>query len=249
MLVIPVSIGIFTLIVDKRVSFISLFFIFLFVHVYFFSVRYQARALFMEQFAKENNFSFLKEVDYRTRYKYEEGSIFKVGSRKMATNIVTGTFLKYHIRLFNYRFNSKKFRKKDSYFRFTIFELNFNKDLPHMYLDVVKKYNFENWKFVKNMDRVKLESNQFERNFNLYIEKGEHIPALQIFTPDVMSKLMDLPGRADIEFIGNKIYIYEDHFISTKRELEETYEIVKYLVDNMNHVLKSMKYESKNKLK
>ena len=115
--------------------------------------------------------------------------------------------------------------------------------MPHLYLD---NTSHNKAFYVSGFETIDLESNRFNKEFRLFMKKGEHIPALQIFTPDVMAKIVDLPGRADIEFIGKNIYIYEDHIITTKKELEETFELAKYLVHNMDHVLKSMDYRDPN---
>ncbi|MDX1608035.1 MAG: hypothetical protein R3251_02405 [Candidatus Spechtbacterales bacterium] len=191
--------------------------------------------VFMRQFARVNNFKFYK----KDHFKDTHGSIFSRGHSKRIYNVVEGSFLDYPISVFNYNYTVGAGRNKKIY-QNTIFSIRLNKNMPHLYLDNTSHNKALYVK--KGFEIIDLESTRFNKEFRLFVKKGRHIPALQIFTPDVMAKLIDLPGRADIEFIGKNIYIYEDHLIGTKQELEETFEIAKYLVHNMDHVLRSMNY-------
>jgi len=52
---------------------------------------------------------------------------------------------------------------------------------------------------------------EFEKYFSLSIPKGYHLEALQIFTPDIMARIIDLPFKSDIEFVDNQIiFVLED---------------------------------------
>lgn len=56
--------------------------------------------------------------------------------------------------------------------------------------------------------KIKTESPEFDKKFKVYIPKGYHIDALQIFTPDVMACLLDYGAAYDYELIDNYCYIY-----------------------------------------
>jgi hypothetical protein len=87
------------------------------------------------------------------------------------------------------------------HFNFARFRLG--KSVPHLVLD--SKFSALQ---IKGERELKLEGN-FQDHFTLYIPEGFHIDALQIFTPDVMSKLLDQEGKYDLELIGDDLYIYE----------------------------------------
>jgi hypothetical protein len=56
---------------------------------------------------------------------------------------------------------------------------------------------------------VKLElEGDFSETFLLYCPTGYEIDALQIFTPDVMAACLDLAGDAEIELVGEWLFVY-----------------------------------------
>jgi hypothetical protein len=76
-------------------------------------------------------------------------------------------------------------------------------NLPHLVLD--SKFSALQ---IKGPQEIRLEGD-FQDHFTLYAPGDYHLDALQIFTPDVMSVLLDQEGKYDLELVGSDLYIYE----------------------------------------
>ncbi|KKU86346.1 MAG: hypothetical protein A2667_00130 [Candidatus Wildermuthbacteria bacterium RIFCSPHIGHO2_01_FULL_47_27] len=200
--------------------------------------RDRIQGVFMQQFACANGFNYQRHGPHQIS---EEGSIFNRGRAQKIFNIVDGTFLHYPLRLFNYRHTIGSGRQNKT-FQYTVFELVFAANLPKIYLDAHKSSTekVSGWR-IAGAKRIELESNDFNKQFSLWIEEGRHIEALQIFAPDFMDELLHLPGKFDLEIIGNQIYIYDDGIIRTKARLREMFQLAKHLMENLGYVLEQMR--------
>ncbi|MCL1929702.1 hypothetical protein FWF93_01045 [Candidatus Saccharibacteria bacterium] len=87
------------------------------------------------------------------------------------------------------------------HFNFARFKLH--NDVPHLVLD--SKFSALQ---IEGTKEIRLEGN-FHEYFSLYAPEGFHIDALQVFTPDVMARLLDQEKKYDIELVGSDLYIYD----------------------------------------
>tara|TARA_Y100000310_G_scaffold343382_1_gene450752 strand:- start:1737 stop:2567 length:831 start_codon:yes stop_codon:yes gene_type:complete len=192
--------------------------------------------IFMQQFAGANGFTYKKTIPWQD----ETGAIFRRGNSKKIYNVVEGNFERHALRLFNYRYTIRQGKHSTTY-HFTIFSTKLSKHLPNMYLDAHGKRDRKAPYWAKkNLKYLSLEANEFNDNYSLYITEGQHVPALQIFTPDIMAELIDLTEYFDIEFINDTLYIYEEGAITTKRKLEEMHKIAKHLTENVAYIVDRM---------
>jgi len=97
---------------------------------------------------------------------------------------------------------------------YTYICIQLTKQLPHMLLDnkandagFIKKYS--NTALAFNQDQVLSLEGDFNRYFTLYAPKGYEQDALYIFSPDFIRLLVDRVKDADVELIGNRLYIYK----------------------------------------
>ncbi len=94
--------------------------------------------------------------------------------------------------------------------------------LPHMILDA-KKNNLFGTAFaglpvsLRPDQAMKLEGN-FNEFFTLYAPKGYERDALYVFTPDVMSALVDYGATHDIEVVDDSLIFYSKNFIALQKE-------------------------------
>lgn len=184
---------------------------------------------FMAEFARLNNLNYLAKINA----KGEIGVIFSRGYYTQAFNEIKGMFLEYPFRLFNYSY--KPDSKNTS--NYTVMDLEFESKLPRMYLDAHKNASF----LTGGLQILPLESNEFNKVFNLYITPNQQLSALQIFSPDVLNCLLDLPDKLDLELIDNQIYIYEFGLVKTRAQLKAIFKLLSVIVENIKGEIERMK--------
>ncbi len=191
---------------------------------------------FMEQFAKANGFIYWRGGSAEE----EEGIIFQRGHGKRVSHLVEGVWESNPVRLCNYEYSVKQ-GKNETRYRYTIFRTILGKSMPRIFLDAHGKGNWKTeWWIKSGLKKISLESNDFEKIYDLYITEGEHIPALQIFAPDLMEKLIHLRKHFDVEIVDDKLYIYKGGYVGKKKDLEEMYGVAKIVIENIRNVVERM---------
>ncbi len=188
---------------------------------------------FMQQFANANGFIFSNAGTI----KGEVGALFSIGRDRSISNIISGSFKDRPLRLFNYQYTTGSGKSSNVHY-LTVFDLEFKTTLSRMYLDARQDGEF----IADSVQKIELESNEFREHFSLYITPGKQIEALQVFTPDLMAELIDLPNKYDIELVGNQIYIYADGTIQTKTGLKNLYTVAQHVITNVGLVAERIKY-------
>jgi hypothetical protein len=197
------------------------------------TINKKVHKVFMQQFALANNFIYKDTGSFAN----EKGSVFKKGSAKQLSNLIEGEVNGIPLRLFNYQFKIGS-GKNSQIFKYTIFDLEFNSHLPRMLLDAINIFGRSS--FVGSLKKLKLESNEFNKHFSLYITPGHQIEALQIFTPDLMQELLDLKGKYDLEIVGNQLYVYANRQVKNKKNLNEMFKVVSHLIHNVRNEIERM---------
>lgn len=214
------------------------------------TVRGQARATFMKQFALANGYEYIgSEITGR-----HEVLFLHLGEHHTISNYIVGKFGGCRLELFNYSYviRSGKARKTLEY---TVFCVEFETLLPDMLLLYENQIPVQH---LSNKGRVQLKmEGDFESFYELYISPGFEIEALQIFDREFMTKLESDWKGFSLEFSGNRIYLYNHAYVDTKRELDRMYALTQYLVTHlratsarMDSGLKAMKeiYAPKTKV-
>jgi len=149
-------------------------------------------------FAKQNGFKYHVSL---VGYNNPEALAFQIGYGGEVSNVLE---IDDRLSVAEYTYKTKIGEEEVSHhFNFARFDLQNN--VPHLVLDS----KFSALQIVGEQE-ISLEGN-FQDYFTLYTQEGFHIDALQIFTPDVMSKLLDQEGKYDLELVGSDLYIYEMH--------------------------------------
>ena len=196
---------------------------------------------FMKQFAAANNFSYTLNGNTKGL----DGELFRIGHNQAVADVICGTYLNCPITLFSYRYITGSGKNSRTYHA-TVFELNFGTKMPNILLK--KKANFLNEPIFSESflgETIKRKELQLEGNFNEYfnleVEEGYEIEALQVFTPDFMEELIEKAKAFSMEIINDHIFIYNNKIISTKQELYDFYELAEYFVQKLGPVLARMK--------
>lgn len=189
---------------------------------------------FYEQFAKANGYTFSAGSGSWSG----EGALFQIGETRSRKNVINGNFKNHAISFFNYQYTIRQGKSTVTY-NYTVFEIDYDRRIPKMFLRVDK----DRWQMVKpkfaNIRKLPLEGN-FDDYFDLFVEEKFEIEALQIFTPDIMDKLITDWHQFTLEFTYDKIYIYSFYTISKKKDLQAMYGLAQYLIEKLAPVLRDM---------
>ena len=188
---------------------------------------------FIEQFAKANNYTYSKDAFTPFDNAYDYAHLFKLGHNNIAKDQVSGEYNGYPIRLYLYSYIVGNGRGAHTYNK-TVFCLEFNTTMPDIVL------TRKGATAPESMTVVKLEGD-FNKYFTLHVPRGYEVEALEVFTPDVMAKLIDKAESLNLEISQDSLYIYCDGFIHNKEKLYTMYQLAKYLTDELGPVLAQMK--------
>jgi len=185
----------------------------------------------MQHFAKNKDLSYQKEG----RLDSLRGRIFNnISYSKKAKNIIRGSFKGFPVKFFNYQ---------ERGYSFTILEIKIKGiKFPHILLHA-KKYRplgAYPWRRLKNDVKYSLDE-EFRQFFDLYYSRGYGIEVTQIFKPEILSFIISKSDRMSVEFVGNKIYIYDNRFISKEGEIKEMYQVAEIIFSNMEPLVKRVK--------
>ncbi|MFT4028515.1 MAG: hypothetical protein QM675_01445 [Protaetiibacter sp.] len=93
---------------------------------------------------------------------------------------------------------------------FAFIELPLPSSVPHLVLKNRRRSIIPTLGLGRGAARMELEGH-FARSFTLIVPEGYQQDALYIFTPDLMARVLDLGALAEIELVGNRLYIYLPH--------------------------------------
>lgn len=194
----------------------------------------KARGKMISQFAVANGYQYSPIGDIQPR----NGSVFDHnGHSEKIEDMVEGVLGGHSFRFFRFRYTTGHGKESMDHDQ-SIMVLEFSGNLPHIVVDSKHK---ESLSFpFKTKQLVELEGD-FRKYFRLYIPKEYEIEALSLLTPDVMAQLIDKSSNFDVEFIGHRIYIYDNGLIATRKELIDLYELATTLVKELDRQLKNFK--------
>lgn len=224
--------------------------IFILYYSYFGS---KAKKWFMQNFAAANGLSYqatmpLSEV---------KGKVFQTGRSRAISHVLTGNYNNHTMRLFFYRYTIGHGRYSVT-FKITVLEIFFKDiDFPYILLQSQSHKQTSGFErmvhsFIKpgfnpkhalknapNTKKINLED-EFKDEFRLFAKEGYGIEALQIFSKDTLLFLREENADFSIEFIKDRLYIYEDLAVSNKNELKEMFEVTRKILDSMGPLLKRL---------
>jgi hypothetical protein len=195
------------------------------------------RHAFMQQFAKANSFSYQRQADLGQF----PAPYLEMGHSRKIEDVVSGKYLDLPVSFFTFGCTIG-YGRNAKHILFTACEIHYTANLPRIFLDA-HHHEFMNIDiFRKPMDGeiVSLEGD-FNKYFTLYVPRGFEIEALQIFSPDVMAKLIDKSKEFSLEFFGDHLYIYSSKAIDTKQGLYSIYDLAKILISELAPVLERLK--------
>lgn len=192
---------------------------------------------FMQQFAEANGYQFaakgsLEEV---------AANYLQMGHSRHMDNVVSGKYAECPIRFFDFGC-TVGYGRNSRRINFSSCEITYNKTLHKFFLDAkVHNFLFENLWANPHTGEEKLSlEGDFNKYFTLYVSPGCQVEALEIFTPDIMEKLIDLSQKFSLEFVGDKLYIYTRSLIKKREDLYAVFKLAKFLVSELAPKLERM---------
>jgi hypothetical protein len=205
---------------------------------YYSYIRNKIEDAFFQQYATLNGFTFQK----RGLPADLDGQLFNIGHSRIGTDLVAGSFQNLPLDLFNYRYTIGGGKNQETFY-YTVFRLQYSTPLPPLMLQL-KWHNFgvNIFSMFSSNGPVKINlEGDFDKYFTLYARKGFETEALEIFTPDFMAKIQNTWKHFSLEFIHNHIYIYCNHTIRSRAELDSISEMAQFLVSKVGPMVGRMK--------
>ena len=211
---------------------------FILIYSFYINLRIKFRRAFLEEFAISNNYSFSPTGEVDESF----SSIFRIpNSSHNVSSLITGTYGGAELRMFicNTEVGTGK---SQSNVTFTVLELVLEGKLPGLLLvhnGGINTESISTSRWIKKgsglTNKISLEGD-FDKDFTLYSQPNAQIHALEVFTPDLMAILQDNSREHDIEFAGNRIYIYTARFITKTEDLNNIFNIAKALIKKVQPV-------------
>ena len=180
---------------------------------------------FMRQFALANGFEYFEKhiIDM-------EGALFNKGHSKEASNMIYGRYNNHRMRFFNYKFSIGQGKHKPTYYH-TVCEITLPGIAPNILVESKKFFDFNSFK-KPHQKEMPLESG-FQSYFETYAPEDFDIETFELFTPEVMTALIDMAEGYDFEFIENKLYIFRQKITTKRVELDSLFHLVQYLITTL----------------
>lgn len=170
----------------------------------------KAYPLFMRHFAELNNMSYVESQTYK----------FPDGAEALIWNVIVGNWNGFPVMIYNTGHVNEK-RPPYTVMEITIQEVKF----PYIALQSKKMDRQFNTGGVENI-------NINNGAFMLSAARGYETEALQIFSPELLDYLTQKAKDFSIQFSEDKLNIYFNKEISTKKNLTRFLDVGKHIIDS-----------------
>ncbi len=184
---------------------------------------------FMQQFASRNGFQF----EANGESKHRTGKLFAHKYVNDTTNVVRGSYLGHPFELFNYHYKVGEGKHATNY-NATVLQYTFAGLVPQFSLTE----RMDGLSVIHRMalgQRVLELEGDLHKYFVVYVKELHEIEMLEVLTPEIMAFLIDHGCKLSFEFVGRNLFIYQDHVIGKREELEAFFGLTRLLVDRINH--------------
>lgn len=169
----------------------------------------------------------------------EKSLLFNIGHSKNVSNGIMGDYNNLPLQIFEYEYTVGSGKNKRIY-SFTVFEVKFRGTFPHLYLNYTNDWYSNSPSMFSSFSIISLPQ-EFANKFKLYVPKEYEIEALQIFTPDVFSLLLDSNWDHDMEFIDGELIIYSNKKFANFTDLDNELNKIKEFIDILSPLLNKFK--------
>lgn len=168
-----------------------------------------ARSLFWKEFASAHGLTYTDAKDISG----EQALMFSQGTNRHASDCVAGQYENAPLQIFTYHFQIGTGKNAVHHY-YTVFEFALLGSFPHLYLNKIdNKYN------LRAGEDIPLPA-EFEKRFTLSAPREYEIEALQIFTPDILARILENDVHYDVEIVDQEIIVFREKRIDNLRDLE-----------------------------
>lgn len=190
------------------------------VYWYFHS---KVQHLFVEELAKASGFEYSESAEMTT----VSGHLFEVGHSQAITDVMSGTYKGFPVRIFSYEYTVGYGKNSHTYYC-TIFDMDAGVALPHILM--------QPWSILmeslSGMEKVELEGN-FNTHFSLYVEKGKQMEVREVYQPDMMEDMIQNMSRFSMETSGTHVYLLQMVSFSNRKVFLDLLAIVDRFYDRL----------------
>lgn len=212
-------------------GFLGLFLFFPFIF-YVAAVIGKAEDVYWKQIAENNGWQY-KAVAEDLK---EQGIMFQQGNSRRTVHLIQGNVDGRKFRMFNYSFTTGQGKEEATHW-YTVFAFKFEGTFPHIYLN-----NKHNSYSVNVGEKLSLPA-EFEKQFVLSAPRKYETEALEIFTPDILAKLLDGGFTHDVELVDHELIMFVDGSTDSFKKLEKEFNKVIELEDLFDEKLDKFKFE------
>lgn len=216
----------------SEVYFLGNYWLFLLIMFYIMSATNKARDAFWKQVAQNNGWEYKGTVDDVV----EPGIMFKQGKGQNIEHLLLGNVDGRAFRMFKYSFTIGEDKNETTYW-YTVFAFRFEGAFPHIYLN-----NKHNSYSISAGEKLPLPL-EFEKQFLLSAPKKYETEALEIFTPEILTKLLDGGFTHDIELVDHELIMFVDGSTDSFKKLEKEFNKAMELEDIFDEKLDKFKFE------
>ncbi|MFZ2831922.1 MAG: hypothetical protein WAZ40_02115 [Minisyncoccia bacterium] len=192
----------------------------------------KVRTSFWKEVAVANGWNYAEASDVNQ----ESGIMFRQGHSNFIKNKITGSIDGRQFRIYNYQFMIGSGKSSTTY-QYIVFTFKFKGSFPHMYLN-----NSDNSYNINIGEKIPLPS-ELEKKFTLSSPKEYEIETLEIFTEDILAKLLDSGLNHDVELVGQEVLMFTEGNVNSFKELEKEFNKALTLEDLLDEKLDKFKFE------
>lgn len=222
----------FVIVSFSEAYFLGNYWLFLLIMFYMMSATDKATDAFWKQVAENNGWEYKGVVDDVV----EPGIMFKQGKGQNIQHLIVGNIDGRAFRMFKYSFTIGEDKNETTYW-YTVFAFKFEGTFPHIYLN-----NKHNSYSISAGEKLPLPS-EFEKQFFLSAPRKYETEALEIFTPDILTKLLDGGFAHDIELVDHELIMFVDGITDNFKKLEKEFNKAMELEDIFDEKLDKFKFE------
>lgn len=183
----------------------------------------------LKDFASTNKLTYM-EQDSRITL---PGSLFQEGHTRKIEHVVSGAFLGFPFRSYEYRYNTGS-GKSETTHDAMVLEVSLPRVLPQFVIDsqleMVIPLVFD------RSQKIELEGD-FHKYFDLYAPDNYGVTALTILAPDAMEVVMQHAVLCDIEVVQDRLYFYWAKPARSSEQYQKMYETAQAVLGKIGEEL------------
>ena len=178
---------------------------------------------FIRQFAAANNLHYIGKSNVLDM----TAALFDSGHSKAISHTIGGIYQNHSIEIFYYQYTTGQGKQKAIH-PYTVVRIALQGTAPDILMES-KKNLFQAKRKRSNQKELLLESN-FRDHFTTYVPEDFGIETFEIFTPEILTRLIDTAQSFDFEFIESALYVYTSGTIEKRARLTVMLELAQYLI-------------------